>query len=422
MAFNFNFSGDDIDQPEALPPQSPSTTTRSQAHEDGNTPAEVEVESHDPRELLLTLPRRIAFNTSLVSTPQHDQHILIPRRALFDVRLQIMAESPLFENHPSKAGKGNKSSSSHPSNGAKTSCGTKDLPTRPMQDCAEGAHNIGLGDFDIERNVYEGGFKSWEGAMDLARILLERRSSRDVNELTKVHEVVELGCGTALPSLLLLQHALQEELPMSFTLCDYNASVLRLVTLPNLLLVWALENFPSKFLEAPKLIYTNSHATDKISGVPRIQDAEGDLEVSTDLIDAFLMDLSKRSMNLSILSGPWSRTLSSHITPALQQSQGLLVLAAETIYNPASLKAFTELLLSLLKTVAHGKGLVAAKRVYFGVGGSVDAFREGIIEGGGIVEEVQTSRVNGCNQSLAVARKSEDSSGVGRCLLEVHMT
>lgn len=31
----------------------------------------------------------------------------------------------------------------------------------------------GLGDSDIEQNVYEGGFKSWEGAMDLALLLLD---------------------------------------------------------------------------------------------------------------------------------------------------------------------------------------------------------------------------------------------------------
>lgn len=35
----------------------------------------------------------------------------------------------------------------------------------------------GLGDSDIEQNVYEGGFKSWEGAMDLALLLLDEYGS-----------------------------------------------------------------------------------------------------------------------------------------------------------------------------------------------------------------------------------------------------
>ena len=34
----------------------------------------------------------------------------------------------------------------------------------------------GLGDSDIEQNVYEGGFKSWEGATDLALLVLDRLS------------------------------------------------------------------------------------------------------------------------------------------------------------------------------------------------------------------------------------------------------
>lgn len=31
----------------------------------------------------------------------------------------------------------------------------------------------GLGDSDIQQNVYEGGLKTWEGATDLARLLLD---------------------------------------------------------------------------------------------------------------------------------------------------------------------------------------------------------------------------------------------------------
>lgn len=34
------------------------------------------------------------------------------------------------------------------------------------------ATSLGLGDSDILQNVYEGGFKSWEGAHDLALMLL----------------------------------------------------------------------------------------------------------------------------------------------------------------------------------------------------------------------------------------------------------
>ncbi len=87
----------------------------------------------------------------------------------------------------------------------------------------------------------------------------------------------------------------------------------------------------------------------------------------------------------------------------------LLVLAAETIYSPTSLDAFAETLLALLKRVRQGRALVAAKRVYFGVGGGVDEFKEKVARGGGVVGEVRDSEI------------LEGGTGVGRCLLEVQM-
>ena len=50
-------------------------------------------------------------------------------------------------------------------------------------------------------------------------------------------------------------------------------------------------------------------------------------------------------------------------------------MGSETIYSPLSLRAFTEILAGILKEVRTGKAVVAAKRVYFGVGGSVEEFR-----------------------------------------------
>jgi len=52
---------------------------------------------------------------------------------------------------------------------------------------------LGLGDADISQNVYEGGFKSWEGAMDLARLLLERGPRKDIDDLERCDGVVEVS-------------------------------------------------------------------------------------------------------------------------------------------------------------------------------------------------------------------------------------
>lgn len=86
-----------------------------------------------------------------------------------------------------------------------------------------------------------------------------------------------------------------------------------------------------------------------------------------------------------------------------------LVLASETIYSPAALDGFADALVALLGRVRLGKALVAAKRVYFGVGGGVDAFKEVCAARGAVVAEVENSGVE------------MGSGGVRRCLLEVQM-
>lgn len=88
---------------------------------------------------------------------------------------------------------------------------------------------------------------------------------------------------------------------------------------------------------------------------------------------------------------------------------GTLVLAAETIYSPASTTAFVSILVDLLKRVKMAKAVVAAKRIYFGVGGSVDLMKEMCAEQGAVAYEVENSGVEGMD------------SGVGRALVEVQM-
>lgn len=267
----------------------------------------------------------------------------------------------------------------------------------------------GLGASDIETHVYEGGFKSWEGALDLARLLLERGPRRDLDEMSRVGAVVEMGCGQALPSLILFQHALRmhssgDGRGMSFTFADYNESVLKLVTLPNVLLVWALERaietFRGQGIEEPSI------ATDG-----KIINGDGDLEITAELKERFVQDMEQCGLELLFLSGPWSEALVKMMP--LQDDLGLLAMGAETIYSPASLAAFTDTLVALLKRVKMSKGIVASKRVYFGVGGSVDEFRQRASKAGAVAYEVEDSGIEGCDKSLG--------TGVGRCLLEVQM-
>ncbi|KAF1347579.1 hypothetical protein BDV97DRAFT_202712 [Delphinella strobiligena] len=239
---------------------------------------------------------------------------------------------------------------------------------------------------DIRTNIYEGGFKTWECSIDLSSLLLDRGPRKDIDELVRCDQIIELGAGTALPTLTLFQHCLREQIPQTFTLSDYNATVLTLVTLPNLLLTWC------------------HHKT--ISQAPA--DLTGDLEITPELITAFLADMNAVGIELNFVSGPWGLRLAALI-PHTASEMGTLVLAAETIYSPAATTAFVALLIELLGRVKMAKAVVAAKRIYFGVGGSVDLMKEMCAEKGAVAYEVENSGVAGMD------------SGVGRALVEVQM-
>lgn len=49
-----------------------------------------------------------------------------------------------------------------------------------------------MGDSDLEKNVYEGGFKSWEGALDLAQYLLDQMAGPDDANAAVPDQVVEV--------------------------------------------------------------------------------------------------------------------------------------------------------------------------------------------------------------------------------------
>jgi protein-histidine N-methyltransferase len=49
-------------------------------------------------------------------------------------------------------------------------------------------------DSDIRTGVYEGGFKTWECSVDLASILLDRGPRKDIDELVRCDQIVEVSC------------------------------------------------------------------------------------------------------------------------------------------------------------------------------------------------------------------------------------
>lgn len=132
MAFSFGFSGDDIDvDPNTTTSEPPSVPKPSQA------PAfpvpgkpQLAPTAHSLSSLLATLPSKIAYDFLDVDLDDGTR-LRLPRRELWDVRVQLMAEE---------------------------------------EDGAEEAAE-GLGKHDVKTGVYEGGFKSWESSVDLVKTL-----------------------------------------------------------------------------------------------------------------------------------------------------------------------------------------------------------------------------------------------------------
>lgn len=183
--------------------------------------------------------------------------------------------------------------------------------------------------------------------------------------------------------------------PLSFTLADYNPSVLRLVTLPNFLLAWALENTQNPVLQGAFNI-------------------EGELELSPEIIQAFEQFLSSSGIHFSFISGAWSPEFIRCLYELPAFSSNLpapttLMVGAETIYSPFALQAFTQLVFSILErektSNSKAAAYVAAKKLYFGVGGSLDDFIEAARSKGAAVTELR-------EESEGVRR------GVVHCILQ----
>ncbi|KAK4151192.1 hypothetical protein C8A00DRAFT_45557 [Chaetomidium leptoderma] len=337
MAFSFSFAGDDIEEDHQAPaplPQKGTLAAGPSPSSAGAFPVQgkplLPPTHHDLQDLLSRLPSKIAFG--LLSVDLGDGNIVqLPRRELWDVRVQLMAEENTDNSSESEAG---------------------------------------LGEHDVKTGIYEGGFKSWESSVDLVKVL----ASEKVTDLLMQEScvLIELGCGTALPSLALFQWALREskseqKRPLVLTLADYNPSVLYLVTLPNLILAWALQQRKNN------AVLEGAFTPDE------------ELELTPEVLEAFRQSLSSNQITLSFLSGAWSSEFvdllyRSAIPANLPDTTKTLLLGSETIYSPFALESFSSTLLSILqrerreRSNGEVRALIAAKRLYFGVGGSLDDF------------------------------------------------
>ena len=157
-AFSFSFAGDDIEEAptdQTFASSEPLQTNKHAAETGTLRPKSssafpipgqtlLKPESHDLETMLHALPSKIGYSTLVVKLDDGSK-ISIPRRELWDVRVQLMAEED-----------------------------------------DEGLGNLGKD--DVRTGVYEGGFKSWESSVDVVKVL-HGRNGVNAACRTKVLEV-----------------------------------------------------------------------------------------------------------------------------------------------------------------------------------------------------------------------------------------
>ncbi|KAK9452241.1 uncharacterized protein V1518DRAFT_410707 [Limtongia smithiae] len=389
--FKFSFSGDDIEEEYITPESEVAEEVRkgddslaSEAVDEALKP-----ELFDISELLKDLPSRISYSLLPIAALDEDntsakvEVALIPRREVFDIKVQIMADEDVLPNLDAEL------DSSNPQ-----------IALTPREKFRREELRVLLSNTeDLRTKLYEGGLKSWEGATDLTEYIAGN------GDIDIGGGVLELGCGSALPSLYLFQRLLQrrhnsppcsDNANVCFILADYNYSVLRLMTAPNMLLSY----------------YNIVH----IDSAESIASTDLDLEITPELITEFLEFMRRQNIQIKLISGAWSSSGFSTLlgydnSDSHERLDYSLVLASETIYSDESTNAFTPL---LVDSVSHWqrspdspspRALVAAKEVYFGVGGTARQFLQ-------LVEEL------GASASTAKRIKGR-KSGVTRVIMEI---
>lgn len=165
---------------------------------------------------------------------------------------------------------------------------------------------------DVVPGVYEGGFKLWECAEDLA-MHLYNNCRADLKDKA----VLEIGAGHALPSVLAALSG------AAITVHDFNEEVLRSASAPNVSMNMA------------------KHA-----------ESQG----------------ASNSTPPRYIAGDWGSIPSIVGADAFD-----VVLSSETVYAEEQLRPLARCIISVLKD--GGVAFIAGKTYYFGVGGGMQAFR-----------------------------------------------
>ncbi|KAL1693170.1 hypothetical protein GGG16DRAFT_49839 [Schizophyllum commune] len=382
--------------------------------------------SHTVSELIDKLPEVVSYTPTEIPLAS-GRRLTLARRDLFDARYQLIAEADVSLPNEVPIGEASAADAA-PADPTRTPA-FLDAPS------------------DLIPGLYEGGLKTWECSLDLVDYLDGLTPASEGTSAGAAgicnwagKRVLEIGCGTAIPSLYLLHEIFQDERKPSevpqtrITLQDYNASVLELITLPNLLIAWCMSAHFHRSYEFIQLPVSPPPADESTATKPD-PTIPGDIHITPTLKAAFLSTLAERNIEIELVSGSWENILRERFQDSAADSTYDLVLTSETIYRTESLGALIGIMRTACAQAAStgpqstGAGssstdpsagsssrpardvslggkplcLVAAKVLYFGVGGGLPDFVRAVEDGGlGHVETVL-----------------ERTKGVGRKVLRV---
>lgn len=233
---------------------------------------------------------------------------------------------------------------------------------------------------DLRNGVYEGGLKSWECSFDMIAKLKDTKIVENLFNANTKFNVVELGCGTSLPTLYILRQIFTNSTnnePISIILSDYNFDVLRLVTLPNILLNWCFTVLNDDELSI--LQQRNG-----IDGNIR----DGEIDVTKNLLNKFIQWMKERKIEINFISGSWCRKFMNIINDVIpnMENEFNIFMTSETIYSLDILPVISEIMIELATKNRKGVTLLSAKDIYFGVGGSIVECRSYLESRGASVE------------------------------------
>jgi predicted nicotinamide N-methyase len=187
---------------------------------------------------------------------------------------------------------------------------------------------------DLIPGQYEGGFKLWEGSIDLAQFAAQTLfppPPSSSHSTTTRPRVMELGCGHGLPGLVALLSGCEVHFQ------DYNKEVLQQLTIPNAATNWQLQCTTTTTTTTGN--NNNNNITNTNKAPPQARYFAGDWASLSLLMDTLQ------------LSGTYD-----------------IVFSAETVYSIDSVNSLVDCIKKCIK-YPGGQAYISGKAYYFGVGG-----------------------------------------------------